>query len=288
MTVINTNSASLITQAALAKNTRGLQATMEQLSTGKRINSAADDAAGLAIANNMTAQVTGLHQAIRNANDGIGMLQTAESAADTITSMLQRMRELSIQSMNGTYSSDNRTSMQLEYSQLYQEIQRVAATTQWNGFPILNGTTFPSGGVQFKVGAGTDSKEIITVTFGNLDPSGASGSHVISGGYSDLDGTSISSALNAQTAISGIDSAMGALNSFRSRLGASINRLQFTVDNLTNVSTHIAESRSRVEDVDYSEATSELARHQIIQQAATAMLAQANQMPQTVLKLLQG
>lgn len=288
MTVINTNSASLVTQAALQKNTRGLQATMEQLSTGKRINSAADDAAGLAIANNMTAQVTGLHQAIRNANDGIGMLQTAESAADTITSMLQRMRELSIQSMNGTYSTDNRTSMQLEYSQLYQEIQRVAATTQWNGFPILNGTTFPSGGVQFKVGAGTDAKEIITVTFGNLDPSGSANSHVISGGYSELDGTSISSAVNAQAAISGIDAAMGALNSFRSRLGASINRLQFTVDNLTNVSTHIAESRSRVEDVDYSEATSELARHQIIQQAATAMLAQANQMPQTVLKLLQG
>lgn len=286
MSVINTNSASLITQSALQKNNRALQSTMEQLSTGKRINSAADDAAGLAIANNMTAQVTGLRQAIRNANDGIGMLQTAESATDTITSMLQRMRELSIQSMNGTYSSDNRTSMQLEYSQLYEEIQRVAATTQWNGFPILDGTTYPSAGVQFKVGASTDTKEVISVQLGNLDPSGSA--NVISGGYDALAGTSISSSDNAELAISGIDSAMGALNAFRSSLGASINRLQFTVDNLTNVATNIAESRSRVEDVDYSEATSELARHQIIQQAATAMLAQANQLPQTVLKLLQG
>ena len=282
MTVINTNSASLITQAALQKNNRALQSTMEQLSTGKRINSAADDAAGLAIANNMTAQVTGLRQAIRNANDGIGMLQTAESATDTITNMLQRMRELSIQSMNGTYSSENRTSMQLEYEQLYEEIQRVAATTQWNGFAILDGTE----GVDFKVGASTSNQEVITVKFGNLDPSGSA--NIISGGYSGLAGTSISSANAAQLAISGIDSAMGALNAFRSRLGASINRLQFTVDNLTNVSTNIAESRSRVEDVDYSEATSELARQQIIQQAATAMLAQANQLPQTVLKLLQG
>ncbi len=177
MTVINTNVASLRSQAAMVTNNQAMSKTMQQLSTGKRINSASDDAAGLSISTRLTSQINGLNQAVRNANDGISLLQTAEGATDEITNMLQRMRELSVQSMNGTYSSNDRTSMNTEFSQLYQEIQRVAKTTQWNGFNVLDGTVGGSGTVTFKVGSQQASSTIISATIKSFNPA-ASGSTV--------------------------------------------------------------------------------------------------------------
>jgi len=283
MTVINTNVASLRSQAAMVTNNQAMSKTMQQLSTGKRINSASDDAAGLSISTRLTSQINGLNQAVRNANDGISLLQTAEGATDEITNMLQRMRELSVQSMNGTYSSNDRTSMNTEFSQLYQEIQRVAKTTQWNGFNVLDGTVGGSGTVTFKVGSQQASSTIISATIKSFNPA-ASGSTV--SGMGGLKSGSISSVAGASAMLTAIITAISGVNSVRSTIGAKINRLQFTVDNLTNISTNLSASRSQIQDVDYSMATSNLAKSQVIQQAATAMLAQANQQPSTVMTLI--
>ena len=283
MTVINTNVASLRSQAAMVQNNQAMSKTMQQLSTGKRINSASDDAAGLSISTRLTSQINGLNQAVRNANDGISLLQTAEGATDEITNMLQRMRELSVQSMNGTYSSNDRTSMNTEFAQLYQEIQRVAKTTQWNGFNVLDGTLGGSGTVTFKVGSQQSSSTIISATIKSFNPA-ASGAIV--SGMAGLKSGSISSVAGASAMLTAIINAISGVNSVRSTIGAKVNRLQFTVDNLTNISTNLSASRSQIQDVDYSMATSNLAKSQVIQQAATAMLAQANQQPSTVMTLI--
>ena len=283
MTVINTNVASLRSQAAMVQNNQAMSKTMQQLSTGKRINSASDDAAGLSISTRLTSQINGLNQAVRNANDGISLLQTAEGATDEITNMLQRMRELSVQSMNGTYSSNDRTSMNTEFAQLYQEIQRVAKTTQWNGFNVLDGTLGGSGTVTFKVGSQQASSTIISATIKSFNPA-ASGATV--SGMAGLKSGSISSVAGASAMLTAIINAISGVNSVRSTIGAKVNRLQFTVDNLTNISTNLSASRSQIQDVDYSMATANLAKSQVIQQAATAMLAQANQQPSTVMTLI--
>lgn len=281
MTVINTNVSSLINQAALNRNAKGLQDTMEQLSTGRRINSAADDAAGLGITNRMTAQIQGLKQALRNSNDGISLIQTAEGSTNEITAMLQRMRELAVQSLNDTYSDSDRDSMDAEYQQLVLEIQRIAKTTKWSDYAILNDPLEPTGKTfTFKVGADDSDESTISITFSNFNPEDDESI------TNDVFGTDISTTDTANTTLSAIDSVINEINSERATMGAKINRIEFAVNNLTNIITHLSESRSRIEDVDYSEATSELARRQIIQQAATAMLAQANQSPQTVLQLL--
>jgi len=283
MTVINTNVASLINQAALNRNTKGLQDTMEKLSTGRRINSASDDAAGLGITNRMTAQIQGLKQALRNSNDGISLIQTAEGSTNEITAMLQRMRELSVQSLNDTYSDSDRASMDAEYQQLVLEIQRIAKTTKWSDYAILHddnsleGKTFT-----FKVGADDSDESTIDITFSNFNPDDSDSITY------DIYDTNISDSASANSTLAKIDTVINKINEERATMGAKINRIQFAINNLTNIITHLSESRSRIEDVDYSEATSELARRQIIQQAATAMLAQANQSPQTVLQLLKG
>jgi flagellin len=286
MTVINTNVASLRTQQAMVQNNQQTTKTMQELSTGKRINSASDDAAGLSISTRLTSQINGLNQAVRNANDGISLLQTAEGATDEITNMLQRMRELAVQSMNGTYSSNDRTSMNTEFSQLYQEIQRVAKTTQWNGFNVLDGTLGGSGAngtVQFKVGSQQASATIISATIHSFNPADT-GTKV--DGMSGIAGGTIATQSGASAMLTAIISAISGVNSVRSTIGAKVNRLQFTVDNLTNISTNLSASRSQIQDVDYSMATSNLAKSNVIQQAATAMLAQANQQPSTVMTLL--
>ena len=283
MTVINTNVASLRSQAAMVTNNQAMSKTMQQLSTGKRINSASDDAAGLSISTRLTSQINGLNQAVRNANDGISLLQTAEGATDEITNMLQRMRELSVQSMNGTYSSNDRTSMNTEFSQLYNEIQRVANTTQWNGFNVLDGTLGGSGTVTFKVGSQQASATIISATIKSFNPA-ASGSTV--SGMSGLKSGSIATVAGASAMLTAIITAISGVNGVRSTIGAKVNRLSFTVDNLTNISTNLSASRSQIQDVDYSMATSNLAKSQVIQQAATVMLAQANQQPSTVMTLI--
>jgi len=271
MSVINTNVKSIMAQNALTVNNRKLTDAMNQLSTGKRINGASDDAAGLAISSRMTAQIRGLNQGVRNANDAVSMMQTAEGATQEISNMLQRMRELSVQAANDTYSTSNRTAIATEVTQLSEEITRISTNTQWNGITLLNaGTTY-----SFQVGQGSTSTSIVTVAMSTLSASALTVSTL-----------TLSSSTFAQDAISLIDNALTAVDTFRATLGAKINRMNSAADNLANVSMNAAASRSRIEDADYAQATTELARTQIIQQAATAMLAQANQQPQTVLSLL--
>ena len=273
MSVINTNVKSLIAQQALATNNRSLSKAMEQLSTGKRINSAADDAAGLSISSKMTAQVRGLNQAVRNANDGISMIQTVEGALNEVTNMLQRMRELAVQSVNGTNSSNDRTSLDTEFDQLSAEISRVSDNTTWNGMKVVGSEATTYG---FQVGA--DSGATVTMTFVDIDVSGS-----VIGSAIDIGVDTITAATSALTQL---DSAISVVSTYRSSLGAMVNRLNYTVDNLPNVSPNTSASRSRILDADYAATTTELARTQIIQQAATAMLAQANQSSQSVLSLL--
>ena len=274
MSVINTNVKSMVAQNAMTVNNRALSKTMEQLSTGKRINAAADDAAGLAIANRMTAQIKALDQSVRNANDGISMMQTAEGATKEITTMLQRMRELSVQAANDSYSADDRTAIAGEMTQLTSEITRIASNTQWNGMSVLSGGTAYST-MTFQVGTEGDASSAITVGF-----------TAMSAGALTISALSVSTSVEAQASIELLDTAITAVDTFRSDLGARINRLTSSADNLANIALNISASRSQIEDTDYAKATTELAKSQIIQQAATAMLTQANQSPQSVLSLL--
>ena len=403
MTVINTNVSSLNAQAALASNARGLNKAMEQLSTGKRISSAADDAAGLAISTRLTSQIKGLNQAVRNGNDGISLVQIAEGASVEITNMLQRMRELAVQSANDTNTDGDREFLDLEFQQLKTEINRIGSTVQWNGVNVLDGS-FAQGTGTFKFQVGANANQIIslkigdfrsydsdvnvtvdntdlttpkfdltdlntkfdptqdqalvgtTVTLGisnhqvqytitaddikaiadtanpdlaeivagkmktllqdQLDKSTNAGDYTVTdnqdgtmqvtgpassttsngaitasakvsaGDLSGIHNESIGTQDDSNSAIMAIDGALDVVNAQRAKMGATINRLQYAVDNLTNVSTRSSEARSRIEDTDYAQATMELAKRQIIQQAATAMLAQANQQPQQVLTLL--
>jgi flagellin len=390
MTVINTNVGATITQNALAKNERLMGQAMERLSTGKRINSASDDAAGLAIASRMTAQIKGLDQAARNANDAIAMIQTADGASIEISNMLQRMRELAIQSITETNTATDRSNLSVEFVQLQAEISRISSATEWNGENILDGTAGTSGTVNYQVGANADqtisinlgdwaadgtgvynnggsepnnisstavaakysipaaalaadgamsqviSDGVTTVTvaqadsaavaaqvtaiqagtgYGNLlftvaantagdgleftyktagaittDPTvtQASASVTVSEATTGSDAISLSTSTLAATALANIDTAINGINTQRATYGAVMNRLEYVVDNLSNVSQNAAASRSRVEDANYADETTELARTQIIQQAGTAMLAQANQSAQSVLQLLKG
>ncbi len=271
MSVINTNVKSIMAQNALTVNNRALTKAMEQLSTGKRINGAADDAAGLAITSRMTAQIKALDQSVRNANDAISMMQTAEGATKEITNMLERMRVLSVQAANDTYATEDRDAIQVEVDELIEEIDRIATNTKWNGEAVLsNGTTYT-----YQVGTEGDSDSTILMTFEEMDATSLT-----------VNALDVTTSADAQDAIEDIDAAILAVDSFRATLGAKINRMTSAADNLANVSMNTAASRSRIEDADYALATTELARTQIIQQAATAMLAQANQQPSAVLSLL--
>jgi flagellin len=410
MTVINTNVSATLATNAITRNDRAMSTAMERLSTGLRINSAADDAAGLAIASRMRSQVDGLEQAARNANDGISMIQTAEGAYIEVSNMLSRMKELAVQASSGTYSNTDRAALNLEFGQLQSEMKRIAGNTQWNGFNILDGAAGgASATVNYQVGAG--SGQTMAATFNTLyknvatstataesvvsnrtqsivDISGSSiaaGDHIkitltdnggnkvdlllnvdataataLSGGagkdtvvdgdihYADngytalntvlgqaghagitvelgyngtanaankifikgtadtqpftlaatdvsivrgevstLDAFDVSSATNAQKSVAELDSLITTVAAGRAKYGAYINRLEYAADNLMNVAQNTDASRSRIEDADYASETSELARTQIISQASTAMLAQANQSKQSVLALLQ-
>ena len=282
MSVINTNVKSLVAQNALTVNNRSLSKAMEQLSTGKRINSAADDAAGLAISNKMTSQIRGLNQAVRNANDGISMIQTAEGATQEISNMLQRMRELAVQGANDTYGAADRAAVGKEYDQLVSEIDRIAGNTEWNGVKILDGSTFSSGtAAHFQVGTGSGTAYQIDVNFLALTSTSLGTAAIATG-----DIGSASTVGEIQAVITEIDKGIAAVDAYRADLGSKVNRLTYAADNMSNISMNTAASRSRIEDADYASATTDLARSQIIQQAATAMLAQANQAPQSVLSLL--
>ena len=280
MTVINTNTAATLTANALAKNERAMSQTMERLSTGQRINSAADDAAGLAISSRMTSQINGLNAAVRNANDAISMVQTADGAMIEMENMLQRMRELAVQGSTGTNSSTDVTALQTEFTALRDEIFRVVENTQWNGTNLLDGDVDGStndAAVAFQVGA--NASQTITVDFGDFETAVDWGSNFTSS-------LAMANASAANTNIGYIDTALTALYTQRSTFGAAINRLEYAADNLANVSQNTSASRSRILDADYAAETTELARTQIIQQAGTAMLSQANQQAQSVLALL--
>ena len=249
---------------------------MESLSTGSRINKSSDDAAGLSIRENMTSQIRGLNAAVRNANDAISMLQTADGALNEVSDMLQRMRELGTLAQNDTYSTAQRVALNDEFSALQSEIERVAENTQWNGMNLLDGTGGNwGGGSLFTFQVGANAGQTISVAIAGMG--------IASLGISAV---SIGTVTDARDAVTALDDAISVLNTRRSVLGSVINRLTHAVDNLTNVSQNATESRSRVTDTDYATATSELARTQIVQQAATAILAQANQQPQMVLSLL--
>ena len=278
MSVINTNVNALYSQNALKINARSMSNAMQQLSTGSRINSAKDDAAGLAIGESMTSQIRGLNQAVRNANDGINMMQTAEGAMVEQSNMLQRMSELATQAANGTYSSAQRGYLQTEFSALSTQIGSIASQTTWNGRQLLDGTdnngvNATSGQFDFQVGQA--SGQIISVTISAMTVSGL--------GISGLD---ISTASGASSAIATLADALDKINNQRATIGAGINQLTYAADNLTNISSNVSAARSYIMDTDYAQASTQLSKTQIIQQAATAILAQANQQPQMVLSLL--
>jgi len=277
-TVINTNIKSLMAANALTVNGRNMRDTMQSLSTGSRINGAADDAAGLSIRENMTSQIRGLNAAVRNANDAISMLQTADGAMEEQTVMMQRMRELGVLAQNDTYSSAQRTAMQDEFSALREEIDRIGADTQWNKMGVLTGSGGEMGGTStFSFQVGANSTQVIEVVIGQQTTADQ---------FSAIASSTVASATGAADAVTALDTAIAALAANRSVIGAGINRLTHAADNAANIAQNATESRSRVTDTDYALATSELARTQIIQQAATAILAQANQQPQMVLSLL--
>jgi flagellin len=346
MSVINTNVSALYSQNAMKTNARVQATAMEQLSTGVRVNSAKDDAAGLAIGQNMTSQIRGLNQAVRNLNDGINMMQTAEGAMVEQSNMLQRMRELAVQAMNGTYSDTQRSYLDKEFQGLTNQIDRISMDTMWNDQKLLAGgghlvseasaygdnsytvsgsvgtlrasgtfvlpaysgltsvpTQYQADAVQvysststftapvlvgyfvptaklhasFTVQAGKDEDQTITIDIGPMNI----------GGYG-LSGLGIATFDTATSTLNKISTALEQINNQRAGIGAAINQMAYGADNLTNVSSNATQSRSTIMDTDYALATTQLAKTQIIQQAATAMLAQANQQPQSVMALLKG
>ena len=281
MSVINTNVSAMYSQNAMKTNARSMSTAMEQLSTGTRVNSAKDDAAGLAIGQNMTSQIRGLNMAVRNLNDGINMMQTAEGAMVEQSNMLQRMRELAVQAMNGTYSNTQRSYLNVEFQQLGLQINRIASDTKWNDQTLLNKSVVTQGQTvtgTFQYQAGNSSGQTVTVVIGKMNMSGL--------GLTTSGGVSIASGGVAGAALTKISSALETINAQRATIGAAINRMAYAADNLTNVSSNATQSRSTIMDTDYALATTQLAKTQIIQQAATAMLAQANQQAQGVLSLL--
>ena len=286
MAVVNTNVNASIAQNALARNERAMNTAMERLSTGERINSASDDAAGLAIGSRMTSQIRGLETGIRNANDAISMISTADGALIEVTNMLQRMRELALQASNGTTTSADRAYLSSEYANLLSEIDRIAENTQWNGKTILNHITTASSTFNYQVGA--NGGQTIGVDFGNMTNTVSGVFTELTASHATITATTTASAITQGTsAVVALDTAITAVNSQRATFGAAMNQLTYAVDNLSNVKVNAEASRSRIMDANYAEETSELARTQIISQAGTAMLAQANQLPQTVLSLLQ-
>jgi flagellin len=296
MAVVNTNVNATVAQNALVRNERQMNTAMERLSTGQRINGAKDDAAGLAISSRMTSQIRGLEVGVRNANDAISMISVADGALVEVTNMLQRMRELALQSANGTTTAADRTYLNTEYVNLIAEIERIATQTQWNGRDILDGAANATGDTTVAFQVGANGGQTISVNFGNISQDSGSGTTVFEvfeqsgtlAAGAGISATTTAAALTtAASAVVEIDSAITAVNSQRATYGAAINQLTYAIDNLSSVKVNAEASRSRILDTDYAIETSELARTQIIQQAGTAMLAQANQLPQTVLSLLQ-
>jgi flagellin len=277
--IINTNLMSLNAQRNLSTTSNALATSIQRLSTGLRVNSAKDDAAGLAIAERMNAQVRGMNVAIRNANDGISLAQTAEGAMGKIGENLQRMRELAVQSANDSNGSSDRTALDAEFKQLAEENARVIANTKFNGQELLTGSGGASGAFAFQVGAGTTSDNQISISTSNLATS-------ITTSTQGSTATLGTTAATAVTAMGAIDAALTAVNSARATMGAAQSRFESVIGNLQIASENQSAARSRIMDADFAAETASLTRAQVLQQAGTAMLSQANSIPNNVLSLL--
>lgn len=271
MSVINTNISALKAQNATMRANDMLSQAMERLSTGRRINGAADDAAGLSIATGFTSDIRGLNQGVRNANDGIALAQTAEGALDEVANMLQRIRELAVQSSNGTYDAEARGFMDQEVDELRGQISDILANTEFNGVSLFSTTS----GSDVTVNVEIDAGRSVTLT-----------SNAIDGTNITATGLDVTTNTAAATTITNVDALLSDVNTARSSLGAGQNRLEAAINALTTTATNLTDARSRIEDADYGAETTALAKAQILGQASTAMLAQANQSQQTVLSLL--
>ena len=274
---VNTNVSSLNAQRQLMSSSNGLDKAFERLSSGFRINSAADDAAGLQISSRMTSQIEGLNQAVRNANDGISLAQTAEGALQEVTNSLQRMRQLAIQSQNGINSQEDRAALQEEVTALQDEITRIASTTQFAGTSLL------TGGLTFDFLVGANSGEDITVSVAHSGGTTSFKAASLGVGATSI---GIGTAASAANAVTKLDEALSAVNGTRADLGAIQNRFQSTIRNLSNISENVTAARARIQDTDFAQETANLTKFQIRQQASTTILAQANQRPQAALSLL--
>jgi flagellin len=276
---IATNTGALMAAASASSVNKEMETSMERLSTGKRINSAADDAAGVAIASRLTSEIRGTNQAIRNAQDGQALIDTAEGSHKEVENILQRMREVAVQAASDTNDTDDRTNLQTEFDELVAEIDRIAASTTWAGQDLLTGSggATSSGAFIFQIGANTGSADSITVTIAAIDTTTLSVASLTMADNSEAGAT-----------IDAIDAAVLTLNTQRAELGAVSNRLDNTVSNLTNIAINLEGGRGRIEDADFAAESTSLAKSQILQQASTAMLAQANASKQNVLSLLQG
>jgi flagellin len=277
MSIVNSNLSAVSAQRALGINQRALSTAMNQLSTGKRINGSADDAAGLAVGNKLGMRIASLDMAVRNANEGISLLQTADGAAGNLSDMLFRMRELAVQSASDTYSDSDRSALQLEMSSLQEQIGDVLYNTEWNGMKALQGEAGTSGSVSFQVGA--SSSDSFTLEMASLDADA----------LADAQTTAlvdISTRSGATNSLSTIDDALTQIDQARTLWGATSNRLLYAADSAANVSMNSSASRSRIMDADYAQTTADLAKAMILDQAGSAMLSQANQKPMYVLALL--
>ncbi|BFT64946.1 flagellin domain-containing protein [Pseudomonas moorei] len=279
---VNTNTTSLNVQKNLNRASDALSTSMQRLSSGLKINSAKDDAAGLQIATRMTSQIRGGNQAIQNANDGISVAQTAEGALQASTDILQRMRELAVKARNGTNGTADQTATNSEFAQMSDELTRISASTNLNGKNLLDGS---AGTVQLQVGANTGSANridlVLSSKFDAVSLSVGSGTVVLTGA------TSATLSANIDNAITAIDAAIANINATRANLGASQNRLTSTISNLQNIVENTTAAQGRVQDTDFAAETANLTKQQTLQQASTSVLAQANQLPSAVLKLLQ-
>ncbi len=299
MAVINTNTLSLTTQNNLTKSQSSLGTSIERLSSGLRINSAKDDAAGQAIANRFTSNINGLTVAARNANDGISLAQTAEGALSEVNNNLQRIRDLTVQAQNSSNSASDIDSIQAEVNQRMEEVNRVTTQTDFNGIKVLN---TGSGSSSYSFQVGSKDSETISISmsksndynlFNTSAASGATGGMVNGNaratsaeGFDVLSGTVASGGTTNGSPLADIDAAIKAVDSQRSLLGASQNRFESTITNLNNTVTNLTAARSRIQDSDYATEVSNMSRAQILQQAGSSVLAQANQVPQTMLSLL--
>lgn len=272
--VVQTNTASSFAQNQLGKTQSALAKNFQKLSSGYRINDASDDAAGLGIVKSLNAQISSMAVAERNTNDGISMLQTADGGAEQVHELLTRMRDLAVQASNGDLQSSDLSNLDTEYQSSLAEIDRISASTKFNGVSLLAGTVATK---DFQVGIGTATTDRITVSFGGADASTLG----VSGG-------SLTSFSNAQTAIGKIDTAIQNLSTVREGFGSGINRMNYAVSSLQAQQTNMSAAMSRIQDVDIASETAKMSKNQVLSQAGTAILAQANQAPQLAMQLLRG